>query len=156
MEDNRRTTHSVDDYYPKPSRDEEPSQENLSNRPDAEDTDANDTRADRTDSYGSYADASDENGGAGFSDNSRDEDPYGQSSHSSEEYAGGTLTCPRCGNEVPANMNFCSLCGYHFPKTADTPYPLNNTRIDGYLADDIAQFVGPNYNTCLLYTSRCV
>lgn len=38
MEDNRRTTHSVDDYYPKPSRDEEPSQENLSNRPDAEDT----------------------------------------------------------------------------------------------------------------------
>ena len=97
MEDNRRTTHSVDDYYPKPSRDEEPSQDNLSNRPDAEDTDANDTRADRTDSYGSYADASDENGGAGFSDNSRDEDPYGQSSHSSEEYAGGTLTCPRCG-----------------------------------------------------------
>lgn len=149
MEDNRRTTHSVDDYYPKPSRDEEPSQENLSNRPDAEDTDANDTRADRTNSYGSYADASDENGGAGFSDNSRDEDPYGQSSHSSEEYAGGTLTCPRCGNEVPANMNFCSLCGYHFPKTADTPYPLNNTRIDGYLADDIAQFVGPNYNTYL-------
>ena len=149
MEDNRRTTHSVDDYYPKPSRDEEPSQENLSNRPDAEDTDANDTRADRTDSYGSYADASDENGGTGFSDNSRDEDPYGQSSHSSEEYAGGTLTCPRCGNEVPANMNFCSLCGYHFPKTADTPYPLNNTRIDGYLADDIAQFVGPNYNTYL-------
>ena len=63
MEDNRRTTHSVDDYYPKPSRDEEPSQENLSNRPDAEDTDANDTRADRTDSYGSYADASDEKAG---------------------------------------------------------------------------------------------
>ena len=27
MEDNRRTTHSVDDYYPKPSRDEEPSPE---------------------------------------------------------------------------------------------------------------------------------
>ncbi len=49
MEDNRRTTHSVDDYYPN-----RPGRGTLTGKPlqppDAEDTDANDARADRTDS----------------------------------------------------------------------------------------------------------
>ena len=50
-------------------------------------------------------------------------------------------------------MNFCSLCGYHFRKTADTPIHFEQYPDRGYLADDIAQFVGPNHNTYLRNSS---
>ena len=70
-----------------------------------------------------------------------------ENSRREEEQGFDMLTCPKCGNRVSADMNFCSMCGYHFPKSQDTPYPLNNTRIDGYLVDDIASFVAVNPST---------
>ena len=151
MEDNRRTTHSVDDYYPKPSRDEEPQQEQTSGTTDSDkNTTDGGSYADNAYDYGSSGNTSDENTDADSNNTwHNDRDTYSQNRPGADEYTGRTLTCPRCGNEVPGNMNFCSLCGYHFPKSTDTPYPLNSTRIDGYLIDDIAQFVGPNYNTYL-------
>ena len=74
-------------------------------------------------------------------------EPEDTADRGQDEKSFGMLTCPKCGNQVSADMNFCSLCGYHFPKTQDTPYPLNDTRIDGYLVDDIASFVAINPST---------
>ena len=85
MEDNRRTTHSVDDYYPSRPGTRNPSQENLSNCP-----------TQKTPMRTTPVPTAQipmvlmrmlpmKNSWRWFSDNSRDEDPYGQSSHSSDE-----------------------------------------------------------------------
>ena len=119
MDDNKRPVYSVDDYYPKSETpfEEVPKNDQISASDDHNDTKPND---------------------------------FEESSYSYKEETDTDIhmmRCPNCGNEVASNMNFCSLCGYHFQKEQDTPYPLNNTRIDGYLVDDIAAFVGMNYQT---------
>ena len=126
MDDNKRPIYNVDDYYPKHSSgyDEE-------NQPD--------TRSDAEDN--TYTDTEQ------AQNTSTEESSYNNAS-SGESYE-QLMRCPNCGNEVASSMNFCSLCGYHFPKDKETPYPLNNTRIDGYLVDDIAAFVGVNYPSYL-------
>jgi len=127
MDDNKRPVYNVDDYYPKRSSGYDEVSE-PDEAPDAENnnyTESDDTWSNLSDRDSSY-------------DNSSTQD---------HDSSAPMMRCPNCGNEVASNMNFCSLCGYHFPKEQETPYPLNNTRIDGYLVDDIAAFVGMNYQT---------
>jgi len=121
MDDNKRSGYSVDDYYPKSS----------SQFPEAADnSSSDDQRSEHTQFH------------------QEDTSSYNNSSNDTSGFR-RTVTCPNCGNETSSDMNFCGLCGYHFPKSEDTPYPLNNTRIDGYLVEDIATFVGPNHPTYL-------
>lgn len=151
MEENKRPVHSVDDYYPKPSdfSDDMPDDEMKSANPEFDDTQSGGEN-DRGSGY-FYTDSHD----SGFHDGSQaDEQASSDGSDRSYEFheekdPHDVLTCPHCGNQVPASMNFCSLCGYHFPKAQDTPYQLNDVRLEGYLVDDIASFVGVNYATYL-------
>lgn len=118
MNENKRPVYTVDDYYPKRSSysEDTPEVDRTQELPDAE-----------------------------HKDQEQKDDAHREYNYNNEERDPGTLTCPNCGNKVSGDMNFCSLCGYRFPKSEETPYPLNNTRIDGYLLDDIAAFTNLNY-----------
>ncbi len=129
MDEHNTTRHSVDDYYPKPDP-----------APDYMDSGNSEPEPDyrSRDNSGTYQ-YNQESSGA-------DQNTYDSYSQTSQEW----ITCPKCGSRIPAASNFCNLCGYRFENSQEIPFPLHDVRIDGYLVDDIANFVAVNYQPYLV------